>query len=273
MDYAKLRHDKNERDGFASIVLHQNTEAFRKADCDRSSVRVFEAQLACQSHGDWLSGSRAAQKAVGKFIIEVAKNNGLFFTEESLSSLGERKMLPSGESVIYVNPAQGVVYKVRDPFAKLHLKSNRAIDVLYDHIVHNVLFPDTKYNLIGVTSVIDEVRLMYSQQFVFSSSIPTERQIEQYLVQIGLHKEDEYFYGNEFVSVTDVSATSDNVLLTEDGKLAFIDPIIKMKKPIDDIIDYYVSQGARKEQKKSLESKHFVFEKIKSWLRNWKLSL
>lgn len=268
MDNAKLRRDKDERDRPASVVLHQDLEALGSRDCDRGSIRVFEAQLACQPYGDWISGSRAAQKAVGKFIIDVAKDNGLFFAEDSLPILGERKKLPSGESIIYENPAQGVVYKVRDPFAKLHLKSSSALDVIYEHIAHNVLFPETAYNFIGVSSLLDEVRLIYSQRFVFSCGMPSESQIEQYLAQKGLLKEDEYYYGNEFVAVTDVSATSDNVILTDNGDLAFIDPIIKIRKPVDEIIGYYNSVATNIGSKStSVGNQRSLFDKLKSWFQ------
>lgn len=171
MNYAKSGRDKDERNGSSSIVLHKSAEAIGPRDCDRSSVRVFEAQLASQPHGDWISGSRNAQEAVSEFIIKTAKETGLFLPESSLSSLGERKRLPSGESIIYENAAQGIVYKVRDPYAKLHLKSGRAIDVLYDHIAHNILFPEAKYTLIGVTSILDEVRFILSQPFFFYNEV------------------------------------------------------------------------------------------------------
>lgn len=48
---------------------------------------------------------------------------------------------------------------------------------------------------------------------------------------MGLQPEDHYYFGNEYLSITDVSADSDNVLKDERGELFFIDPIIKLKKP------------------------------------------
>ena len=47
--------------------------------------------------------------------------------------------------------------------------------------------------------------------------------------------EDNYSFGNELVSVTDVEG--DNVLLGEDGTVYFIDPIIKFKRPAKEIIE------------------------------------
>lgn len=241
MVYARFGRDKDERNGLAGILLHQDTETIGSRDCDRGSVRVFEAQLASQPHGDWLSGTRTAQKAVGDFIIEVARKSGLYISESSFASFGERKRIPSGESVIYENASQGVVYKVRDPFAKFHLKSGRAIDVIYDHIVHNILFPEAKYTLVGVSSILDEVRFVLAQPFYYCNDVPNQIQIEKALESRGLIKEDNYYYGNDYVSVTDVYSSSDNVIIDDNGKLIFIDPIIRMKKPIDDIINYYIS--------------------------------
>lgn len=266
MNYAKSGRDKNEWDGASGIVLHQNTETIRQSDCDRGSVRVFEAQLASQPYGDWLSGSRNAQKAVSQFIIDTAIDSGLFVSESSLSSLGERKRLPSGESIIYENAAQGVIYKVRDPYAKLHLKSGRAIDVLYDHIAHNVLFPEAKYTLIGVTSILDEVRFILAQPFFYYNDVPTQKQIDAALLKRGLRKEDNYYYGNDYLSVTDVSASSDNVIQKEDGELLFIDPIIKIKKPIDELIEFYSSFSYTQ---LPTDNKFSLFDKIKSFLKLW----
>ena len=61
--------------------------------------------------------------------------------------------------------------------------------------------------------------------------VPSQKMIDDYLInQQGLTKENRYFYGNEYLAITDVSNVSDNVLCDEDGKLYFIDPIIRLKK-------------------------------------------
>ena len=48
--------------------------------------------------------------------------------------------------------------------------------------------------------------------------------------------EDRYFFGNNLLAVTDVSATSDNVFLDDAGNLRFIDPLIRLKKPAVEVI-------------------------------------
>lgn len=49
--------------------------------------------------------------------------------------------------------------------------------------------------------------------------------IDDYLRNVlGLTKEDKYFYGNEYLAITDISNLSDNVLCDENGKLFSLIP-------------------------------------------------
>ena len=69
--------------------------------------------------------------------------------------------------------------------------------------------------------------------------VPSQKTIDDYLInQLGLTKEDRYFYGDEYLAITDVSNVSDNVLCDEDGKLYFIDTIIRLKKSGREIWEY-----------------------------------
>ena len=70
---------------------------------------------------------------------------------------------------------------------------------------------------------------------VLQQSINQE-QIDQHLSSLGLNQEAYYYYGNEYVSLTDVNATSDNVVISADGTLLFIDPIINIKTDVDTAI-------------------------------------
>jgi len=238
-DYAKPGRNKDEWNGSTRFVLHNDTSSSGQGAYDRGSIRMFEERMDAEQNGDWLSGSRDSQEAFSQFVITIAKEKQFFIPEEKLHLLGEKKNLPSGESVIYENATQGVIYKVRNPFAKLHLKSGRAVDVLYDHVIHNLLFPEASYRLIGISSYLGEVRFVLSQEFFYTQSIPSQKQIDSYLQSMGLYPENSYYFGNEYVSITDVSANSDNVLFDSNGKLLFIDPIIKMKQTADAIIKAY----------------------------------
>ena len=81
------------------------------------------------------------------------------------------------------------------------------------------------------------MRFILTQKEVSAHKLPTNRQIDNYMKAIlGLSQEDAYTWGNWLYSITDVNATSDNVLLGEDGNLYFIDPLIKLKKSAKEVV-------------------------------------
>ena len=83
---------------------------------------------------------------------------------------------------------------------------------------------------------------MLSQPFISSTNKqPSDEEIVAYLAGLGLEADGRYYYGNEYVSVTDVGTASDNVLKGDNGELYFIDPIIKLKKPAPEVIDFLLS--------------------------------
>ncbi len=104
-----------------------------------------------------------------------------------------------------------------------------------------MIFPNTQYTFKGITQDLLEIRIIYSQPYISQNfAPPTQKQIDKYLIEsIGFTKEDVYFYGNDYIAITDVSEDSDNVLIDNKGKMYFIDPIIRFKKPIPEVIDYY----------------------------------
>ena len=101
-------------------------------------------------------------------------------------------MIPTGESIVFLSKDGSVFTKMKSPFSKAPLKQTHPEDIIYEHLIHNMLFP----------------------------------------------KEDKYFYGNEYLAITDISNLSDNVLCDENGKLFFIDPIIRLKRPAQEVWDY-----------------------------------
>ena len=107
-------------------------------------------------------------------------------------------------------------------------------DAAFEHLVHNLLFPEAAYTLVGISENLGDVRIVLSQDLVQSKEQPTKEQIAEVLAAKGLFPEDKYSFGNEFVSVTDVEG--DNVLLGEDGTVYFIDPIIRFKKTLREVV-------------------------------------
>ena len=212
-----------------------------EADSDRSDIRMFEVGLSVKQSGDYeQSTGNAAQEAESSRLIAIAKDNGLFVEKSEWEKLGDRKRLPSGESIVYLSPDGQEVIKLRNPFAKSAIKQMHASDAIYEHLIHNILFPNTRYRFKGISEDIGGVRIVLSQRYISDVfTIPTQDEIDRYLVEgLGVEKESRYFYGNEWIAITDVFADGDNVLA--DGEsLYFIDPIIKFKKPAPEVLDYY----------------------------------
>ena len=76
------------------------------------------------------------------------------------------------------------------------------------------------------------------QNAVRTETFPTENQVEASLAEIGFVREDRYFFGDGIVSVTDVGAHGDNVLLGDDGKVYFIDPLIRLDRSAEEVIEW-----------------------------------
>ena len=189
---------------------------------------------------------RIAQHGEGNSLREIttafsqaAKASGCFIENDACSQFGSLKRRRSGESLVYVPPAGDEIIKIKNPTAKQHIKASQPSDWPFEHIIHNILFPETAYEFIGISEELGEPRIILNQSNVESVAFPPDEQIADYLQNVlGLIPEDRYFFGNKVLSVTDVGAHSDNVLLGDDNRLYFIDPLIRLKKPALVAIEY-----------------------------------
>ena len=172
--------------------------------------------------------------AESRCLIAAAKRIGCYLDPASIA--GHRISKRTGESEVYWCADDKVYLKVKNPFAKLHLKKHPATEVLYEHIVHNILFPETRLEFLGVTEQMREARLVFRQNAVCADHLPDDSQIAASLGALGLSPQGRYAFGNDLLFVTDVMASSDNVLLGDNGELYFIDPIIGFLKPAHEVV-------------------------------------
>lgn len=201
----------------------------------RGDIRVFEQGLGSEHSWSDADSERDIRQAVSQRLVEIAQENGLFIPLADTKTLGEKYPGRTGESTVYIDEAASKVYKVKNPYAKSALKKVAPQDAIYEHIVHNLLFPEAPYKFEGISKDVDGVRIVLSQPFIENKGSASQSQIEQALAARGLYPDGRYSYGNDYVSVTDVEG--DNVILGEDGTVYFIDPIIKFKKPVAEIIE------------------------------------
>ena len=208
-------------------ILHTVSAVCEQALSDFGGIRVLASACADERGRDTgpLSSDPICRES--RALIAAAKKVGCFIDSKAVP--GTRYTIRSGESEVRLVQKDGLYYKIKNPFAKLHLKRHPAEYVLLEHIVHNILFPDCRLDFLGVTEDLHEARLVYRQQAVRSESRPNDKQISDCLNQMGLRPCGRYEFGNEFLFVTDVGQDGDNVLLDDDGALRFIDPIVGFK--------------------------------------------
>ena len=211
-----------------------------QADSDRSDIRVFETGISTQRYGNNRQSSRTAEEEECNRLISIAKENNLYIDKADWDKFGNRRMIPTGESVVFLSKDGNVFTKMKSPFSKAPLKQTHPEDIIYEHLIHNILFPNTRYRFIGISEDIKGIRIVLQQKNISSMfRVPTQNMIDDYLRNVlGLSKEDKYFYRNEYLAITDISNLSDNVLCDEDGKLYFIDPIIRLKRPAQEVWNY-----------------------------------
>ena len=202
---------------------------------NRGDIRVLEEGLDTSYREYSEYSERTRRTTESERLVSLAKQHGLFIPAEVTKTLTGKYPKRTGESVVYIDTAAGKVTKVKDPYAKAAMKSGvQPEDAAFEHLVHNLLFPETAYTFEGISEEMGDVRIVLSQDFIQNYDQPTKEQIAEALAARGLFPEDNYSFGNELVSVTDVEG--DNVLLGEDGTVYFIDPIIRFKKPLREIL-------------------------------------
>ena len=201
---------------------------------------MFETGLSTQQYGDNRQSTRTAEVEECLRLIRIAKEQGLYIDKSDWGKFGDRRMIPTGESIVFLSEDGTTFTKMKSPFAKAPMKNTLPEDIIYEHLIHNILFPGTRYHFIGISEDQKGIRIVLQQKNIsYMFRIPSQKMIDNYLVyELGLSKEDKYFYGNEYLAITDVSCTSDNVLCDEDGRLYFIDPIIRLKKSGREVWEY-----------------------------------
>jgi len=217
-------------DGCEHRIIYPFETVCEQAISDFRRVRMFAAACAAERSGDSGAVSSDPLRRESIALIAAAHKTGDFI--ELADVPGTRYTIRTGESEVQLVQPEQVYYKIKDPFAKMHLKRHSVECILFEHIVHNILFPDCRLEFVGVTEDYHKARVVLRQKAVRSESRPDDRQIAQYLNSMGLKPEGRYEFGNDFVFVTDVGQDGDNVLLDDDNAIRFIDPIIGFKQQI-----------------------------------------
>lgn len=208
--------------------VYQVNAIVERAVSDFGDIRMLEAACADERSRNPGEVSSDSIREESRVLIAAAKRVGCFVKDEDVP--GTRYSIRTGESEVRFVQKDRVYFKLKDPFAKSHLKKHPVQYALYEHIVHNVLFPACQLEFVGVSEVLHEARIVYRQKAVRCGDRPDDRSISDFLLQLGLRPAERYCFGNEYLFVTDVGQDSDNVLQDAEGRLYFIDPIIGFRE-------------------------------------------
>lgn len=216
--------------------------------CVFGDIRSFTEGLSDEHGGNREVSERELREIVSAKLIEIAKNTGKYFSKEQYKEFGDKVSKRSGESIVYKKGDEYI--KVKDPFAKQPIKNTTPNDIIFEHIIHNLLFPNTKYTFLGISEEYGDIRIILSQKAIRAFKRPSDKEIIEHLeTKLGLKQENTYTWGNDHYAITDVGGNSDNILLGEDGEMYFIDPLIKLKKNALEVIEYLVNEQFAPENK------------------------
>jgi hypothetical protein len=119
------------------------------------------------------------------------------------------------------------VYRGKNGFLRkvfdYYQNSNSPLEFLDNRIaVHNMLFPETKYELFGFTKKRDRLQFILEQPFVKGRNHRKDDHFPQYMENLDYEQIDDTTYHNQFFLLQDLHEA--NVLKTDKG-FAFIDTI------------------------------------------------
>ena len=94
----------------SSAVSYEREQKIQ-ANSDRSDIRVFETGISPQRHGNIRQSSRAAEEEECYRLISIAKENNLYIDKADWDKFGNRRMMPTGESIVFFEQGGKCLHK------------------------------------------------------------------------------------------------------------------------------------------------------------------
>lgn len=164
-----------------------------------------------------IAGTTACKGVQIARLKEWAIANHCWIDRTTLGTYSDR----GSENEVYASLDSRFVYKLND-----FRYSDDNLTPFFERIsVHNELFPDCEYILIGFAENRDgKVCAALRQPFILAQREATQQEINEELEHLGFLKEQEGYFTNGEYDIFD--AVPNNVLMGDDGHLYFIDTII-----------------------------------------------
>lgn len=223
---------KNDREERVPSEFEKGRTAGGKVLVEATSYLENYEKAIPPSPNDYI-GSLAYGARIMESLADWAKEQGHFIDQQDL--LANYTSIGKGfEAEVFapVGEQDGYVYKVK----RVLFPSPNPLDMLDSISMHNSFFPETGYELVGVTNY-DPVmegsymsgggfRLILKQPFIQGELTNDESLIDVALEEKGFTKSkfDSYDYG--YINANDITSGNGNVILSDEGNVFFIDPII-----------------------------------------------
>lgn len=155
-----------------------------------------------------------------KTAEDLAKEKYLWVEFSEIMSLGVPA--PSGvENDVYLNDETNVVYKVNN------LMTSKNVSAFLERIIlHNTVFPQTRYDLYGFTGFGNgSIYPIIVQDYIANATHATPDEIKEYMVNLGFVSCGKASFSNGYIEVSDLHPR--NVLKDSDGDLYVVDAEFK----------------------------------------------
>ncbi len=206
------------------------SQASDGADSDKAEDVLQSADQLRRGIEEASRDARGGEKEINRAIETLAKDLGLWIPFEDLSSLG-RPFIGGNENTNYLDK-NGTIYKVNNL-----MNSGTIVDLFKRIDFHNVIFPNTRYEFVGVSGFGNggSIYPIYKQSFVRNAEFATPEEIDFYMRALGFEKtskEAEYSNGEYIIS----DLRPRNVLRDADGDIYVIDAGLEVVASVSDRI-------------------------------------
>jgi hypothetical protein len=154
-----------------------------------------------------------------KMLSLYIETNNLFFNELRFSIYLDE----GAEQKVFFNDEKSKVIKLND--AIFYVNWTQYFESL---IVHNILYPETKYELLGFVKINEILYSAISQDYIEPTEKTNIEQVREYMMSKGftIKKKNDYVHADLGMIIEDLH--EENVLV-KDGTLFFIDTVIYLK--------------------------------------------
>lgn len=151
--------------------------------------------------------------------LEYAKKNNLWIS--NFQSLGDKILIGGNEHTLVLKFQNKTVYKSNNLINSRYLVTN----VLEKVKIHNLLFPETRYKIIGFTGVENgktpHIEVVLEQMYIPNLIKAEPKEIDLFMERLDFNKTTPQSYVNDTYLVFDLFPR--NVLKDTDGNLYIID--------------------------------------------------